>query len=158
MQVAIAVRADIPSWLSLAAEVEELFGPLVDDPGFQSALVRNIDRGTALCARAAGGHAGSALAGGLLFSARHPHYEITWLAVEGKSRGRGIGRLLVGALLAFISPPCTVDVWIFGPDHPGSGARIFYEKRGFEPTAQYSESGLRQVYRLHLPQAPVRHR
>ncbi|MEY9948359.1 GNAT family N-acetyltransferase [Kitasatospora sp. GAS1066B] len=154
MKIVTAVHADIPSWMSLAAEVEELFGPLVDDPGFQAALVRNIERGTALCVRAAEGRAGSALAGGLLFSARHPHYEITWLAVEGKARGRGIGRLLVDAALrAFTSPPCTVDVTTFGPDHPGSGARLFYEELGFEPTAQLCEGGSRQVYRLRLPLA-----
>ncbi|MEU9047373.1 MULTISPECIES: GNAT family N-acetyltransferase [unclassified Kitasatospora] len=152
MQIVTAVRADIPSWLALAAEVEDLFGPLVDDPGFQAALVRNIERGTALCVRAAEGHAGPALAGGLLFSARHLHYEITWLAVEGKSRGRGIGRLLVNsALRAFASPPCTVDVTTFGPDHPGSSARHFYEELGFEPTGQPIEGGSRQVYRLRLP-------
>ncbi|MFC9331432.1 GNAT family N-acetyltransferase [Kitasatospora sp. NPDC057015] len=152
MQIVTAVRADIPPWMSLAAEVEELFGPLVDAPEFQAALMRNIERGTALCARSGEGRTGSALAGGLLFSARHPHYEITWLAVGGRSRGQGIGRLLVdSALRAFTSPPCTVDVTTFGPDHPGRGARLFYEELGFEPTAQLNEGGSRQVYRLQLP-------
>ncbi|WP_404868504.1 GNAT family N-acetyltransferase [Kitasatospora griseola] len=152
MQTVTAVRADIHAWMSLAAEVEDLFGPLVDDPGFQAALMRNIERGTALCVRAAEGRAGSALAGGLLLSARHPHYEITWLAVEGKSRGQGIGRLLVdSALRAFTSPPCTVDVTTFGPDHPGSGARLFYEELGFESIGQLFAGGSRQVYRLQLP-------
>ncbi len=154
MQIVTAVRADILPWMSLAAEVEELFGPLVDDPGFQAALMRNIERGTALCVRAGEGRAGSALAGGLLFSGRYPHYEITWLAVDGKSRGQGVGRLLVeSALRAFTSTPCTVDVTTFGPEHPGCSARLFYEELGFEATAQLNEGGSRQVYRLQLPRA-----
>ncbi|MEU9074381.1 GNAT family N-acetyltransferase [Kitasatospora sp. NPDC048538] len=154
MKIVTAVRADIPSWMSLAAGVEELFGPLVDDPGFEAALVRNVERGTALCVRAAEGRPGSALVGGLLFSVRRPHYEITWLAVEGNARGQGIGRLLVeAALREFVSPPCSIDVTTFGPDHPGSGARLFYEELGFEPTAQLLEDGSRQVYRLQLPHA-----
>jgi hypothetical protein len=37
---------DIPAWLALAAQVEPLFGPHVDDPGFRRALHRDIARGT----------------------------------------------------------------------------------------------------------------
>ena len=35
MRVVLALAADIPAWLDLAAEVEPLFGPMADDPGFR---------------------------------------------------------------------------------------------------------------------------
>jgi hypothetical protein len=36
--VVVAQLEDTPAWLLLAAEVEPLFGPLVDDPHFLGAL------------------------------------------------------------------------------------------------------------------------
>lgn len=81
MRVETATSEDIPPWLELAAEVEFLFGPMVDDPGFHAALTRNIARGSAYCVRADGGAAGATLMGGLLFSGRKPLYRIGWLAV-----------------------------------------------------------------------------
>jgi len=43
MKVQVAQLEDIDSWLSLAAEVEDLFGPMVNEPGFMKALMRNIE-------------------------------------------------------------------------------------------------------------------
>jgi len=59
MRVDIATEADIPGWLDLAAEVEPLFGPLVHDPIFNRALLKNIRRGTAFCIRENDGPPGS---------------------------------------------------------------------------------------------------
>ena len=48
-QIVVAQREDQPAWLELAREVEPLFGPMVNDPGFHRALENNIARGTAYC-------------------------------------------------------------------------------------------------------------
>ncbi|MFI7670347.1 hypothetical protein [Nocardia sp. NPDC049526] len=50
MIVGPARQQDIPAFLSLAAEVEHWFGPMVDAPDFHEALENNIRRGTALIA------------------------------------------------------------------------------------------------------------
>ncbi|WP_455355405.1 GNAT family N-acetyltransferase [Streptomyces sp. SYSU K217416] len=151
MQAVPAVRADLPAWLGLASEVEDLFGPMVDDPQFRAAVERNMERGTALCVRAAGDEPGE-LAGGLLMSVQPPRYEISWLAVGGAWRGRGIGELLVRTALRDLAvAPGTVEVTTFGPDHPGHGARGFYEHLGFAPASHLSADGTRQTYRLRLP-------
>jgi len=44
--VVAATSEDVPGWLELAAEVEQLFGPMVDDPEFHRALARSISRTT----------------------------------------------------------------------------------------------------------------
>lgn len=83
MQVALAQLADIPAWLDLAAEVEFLFGPMVADPAFHTALAQHIQRQTAFCIREQANDSSTPLMGALLFSATHaPHYKISWLAVS----------------------------------------------------------------------------
>jgi ADP-ribose pyrophosphatase YjhB (NUDIX family) len=64
MRVDTAQLDDMPNWLALAAEVEPLFGPMVDDPGFTNALRANIQRGTACCVRENDGPPGTPLMGG----------------------------------------------------------------------------------------------
>ena len=80
MRVQTVISEDIPAWLKLAAEVEFLFGPMVDERGFHAALTKNISRGSAFCVRVDDGSVGSELMGGLLFSCRPPIYRIGWLA------------------------------------------------------------------------------
>jgi hypothetical protein len=65
--VRLAGEQDGPGFLDLAGQVEQWFGPMVDDPGFRAALDRHIRRATALVAIAAD-EAG--LLGGLLFGVR----------------------------------------------------------------------------------------
>jgi hypothetical protein len=56
----LARPEDLPGFLRLAGEVEQRFGPMVDDDGFRTAVMRNIGRGTALV----DDHQGSGLLGG----------------------------------------------------------------------------------------------
>ena len=51
MRVQIAQKEDVNSWLDLAGEVEGLFGPMVQEPSFLSALDRSIERRSAYCIR-----------------------------------------------------------------------------------------------------------
>lgn len=51
MIVQIAHLDDFLPWLDLAREVEDLFGPMVRQPGFEETLRKNILGGTAVCIR-----------------------------------------------------------------------------------------------------------
>jgi GNAT superfamily N-acetyltransferase len=151
MIVRLARQGDLPGFVALAGQVEHWFGPMVDDPGFSSAVSRHIDRATALVAAAP---SGAELLGGLLFGAQASSYHIHWLVVSESMRGRGVGRALVAdAVRRFVRGAGALEVETFGADHPGavtSGARVFYERLGFspaEPAPAGPEGGSRQIYR-----------
>lgn len=152
MDVVAARIEDIPPWLNLAAEVEFLFGPMLDDPAFHRALETNIRRHTAFCVREADGPSGTALMGAMLFSVKHaPSYSINWLSVVRRWRRAGVGRRLVQHVFGFVRPPAEISVTTFGEDDPaGRPARRFYERMGFyavEAAPTGPEGGSRQVYR-----------
>jgi GNAT superfamily N-acetyltransferase len=156
MIVVVACEQDILAWLDLTAEVEPLFGPMIDDPGFHRALRKSVARGTAFCVREAGGMPGVPLKGGLLFSPRPPQYTIGWLAVAREWRRCGVGRLLVKHALNLVARPAEVSVTTFGPGvEGGEAARAFYARLGFVPDEDAppgigSDGRPRQVYRLVL--------
>jgi len=155
MHVVLAQPADIPVWLNLAAEVESLFGPMVDDPAFHQALEGNIQRQTAFCIREQAHAPGTPLLGALLFSARHaPHYKISWLAVAQRWRRQGVAHALVEHCFQLIQPPAELSVVTFGADNAaGRAARQFYQRLGFhaaETAPDGPEGGTRQVYRRHF--------
>jgi GNAT superfamily N-acetyltransferase len=97
MIVQTATPEDVPAWLGLAAEVEELFGaPMAQDAGLRAALVRNLDRGSAFCVRVADGPPGVQLIGALLWRGHHPPaYQITWMSLAATHRRQGVGGALV---------------------------------------------------------------
>lgn len=154
MHVALAQPADLHSWLRLAAEVEPLFGPMVNDLGFHNALRKNIKRKTAFCVREDDGPHGTPILAGLLFSPKPPVYTIGWLAVTAASRRQGLGRLLIEQALTLVRPPAEVVVTTFGPGfQDGEPARRFYETMGFhpaEPAPAGPDGGERQIYRRTL--------
>ncbi|MFD5140547.1 GNAT family N-acetyltransferase [Streptomyces sp. NPDC058378] len=150
MNIRLAQEKDLAGLLDLAAQVEDWFGPMVEEPGFHRAVEEHIGRSEALVAEAPDGH----LAGGLLFGAVPPAYHVHWLVVGEKARGTGVGRaLMADAFRRYVRGPGTVEVITFGADHPGavdSGARVFYERLGFTPAEAAEpgpEGGSRQVYR-----------
>jgi GNAT superfamily N-acetyltransferase len=137
-------REDVASWLEIVREVEHLFGPM---PDFESTLLRNIGRGTALCVR----DTNCQVLGGVLVRAL-PRTQITWLAVRASARGTGIGHALVAEALRHCPPPSEVLVDTFGADNiEGRPARRLYESFGFVPAEHLPngpEGGSRQRYRL----------
>jgi GNAT superfamily N-acetyltransferase len=153
-RVVVAQPEDIPAWLILAAEVEPLFGPLVNEPSFQRALHKNNARGTAYCVREQDGPPGVPLCGGLLWSAHAPLYTIGWLAVAKQHRRHGIGLRLVEHVLRLVDVPAEVIVTTFGAGDPaGEPARRFYERIGFqaaEAAPNGPDGGSRQIFRLCL--------
>ena len=157
MQVEVAELRDIRSWLDLAAEVEALFGNMLDDHGFYDVLLRSIDRRSAYCVRERDGPPGAPLMGGMLFSPGRPNrpkYRIGWLAVAERWRRRGVGRRLVEHALRQVKRPATISVVTFGDDvDSGKPARLLYERIGFSPAELAPigpEGGSRRVYRLEL--------
>ena len=155
MKVQIATRSDIPGWLELASQVEFLFGPMVDQPDFHSALCKNIDRKSAYCVREQDGSAGALLMGGLFLSSRPPAYDIRWLSVDEQWRRKGIGTVLLAHVFNLIKPPAELFVATFGEDNlEGQPARHFYKKMGFEPFTEAPpgpEGGSREVFRKSFP-------
>jgi GNAT superfamily N-acetyltransferase len=152
MDVVLAQIADIQPWLELAAEVEDLFGPMVADPAFHAALERALQRQTAFCIREQADTPGTPLKGALLFSAaRAPDYRIGWLAVAQRWRRHGVAQALLGYCVALIQPPAELSVITFGEDNlAGRPARRFYERMGFhgaEAAPNGPEGGTRQVFR-----------
>lgn len=135
MIITRASRSDVPAWLALAAQVESLFGPMVEDLRFVAALERNIDRGSAYCVRE-NDQATDKILGGLMWSAHPPDYEIGWLAVADGHRDLGIGRLLVRHALSLAPSASVVTVTTFAPEVSGGEAALrFYERLGFVPSA-----------------------
>ncbi|MDQ2741081.1 MAG: GNAT family N-acetyltransferase [Chloroflexota bacterium] len=158
MDVVVAQYRDVRNWLDLAAEVEHLFGSMLDSPGFYQALLGAIERRTAFCVREGDGPAGAPLMGGILFSPssqEHPEYRIRWLSVDEKWRRHGVARLLVEHVFDFVPPPATMTVVTFGEDVVlGQPARTFYERLGFYPAEMAPrgpEGGSRLVYRHEFP-------
>ena len=133
MIVQIAQPDDYGAWLRLAGEVEDLFGAMVGEEAFQQTLLKNLQRGTALCVRAQDGSAGVDLLGGLFYSPKPPIYKISWLAVTQAWRRRGIGQTLVEAFLERVIPPAELVVTTFSAEMArGEAARRFYGKLGFQ--------------------------
>ena len=142
-------------FLALAAEVENWFGPMVDEPGFHQAVRTNIERRSALVAT----DDDDRVVGGLLFSHhKAPEYDIGWVVVTESARSVGVGAaLLADAFRRWVRPPCTVNVVTFGLDHPGARSRGFYERLGFQPAeivADGPEGGSRQRFQLPLDALP----
>ncbi|NIK67350.1 GNAT family N-acetyltransferase [Paenibacillus sp. BK720] len=156
MKVVNAAKEDIKQWLILAVEVEELFGPMVNDPLFVRTLERNICEGRAFCIRENDGVPGEPLLGGILISTRNaPSYKIGWLAVSEKARNQGAASALMRHVLELFQSPAEVSVVTFGEDLEGGlPARKLYEKFGFvpqeDPVPRGPEGGGRQLYILML--------
>jgi ribosomal protein S18 acetylase RimI-like enzyme len=156
MKIVQATMEDISGWLVLAAEVESLFGPMVDDPNFILALEKNINRKSALCVRENNGSAGSRLLGGMLFSSAHaPNYKLGWLAVSMNARNKGIATALFNHVIGSVEIPSEIIVTTFGEDSlEGQPARRFYQKLGFvamqDEVPNGPEGGSRQNFKLTI--------
>jgi len=162
VRVQLAVEEDVPAWLELAREVEPLFGPMAEDPGFARALRSNIARCSAFCVRQGDDPAPVPLLGAVLFDWREaPRHHIRWLAVSANARRAGIGRALVERCLAGVRTPAEIAVVTFGAEVIGGApARRLYESFGFAP-AESEERGpegrTRQAFRMALERTAPRY-
>lgn len=139
--------------MTLANEVEGLFGPM---PEFDQRAARAIQRGSAFVVE----EAHEVLGAALLSPDDKPH-QIRWLAVREVARRRGVGSLLMAAILR-TWPIGDIEVITFASSIPGgAAARRFYEKFGFScegATNSAPDSGPRDLFALRRPHdltAPV---
>ncbi|MBT2530758.1 GNAT family N-acetyltransferase [Arthrobacter sp. ISL-48] len=134
-QVRAATLADTSGCLELAAEVEDLFGPM---PHFDKQVRNSIGRGVVLVVACETKVHGAAL----LSRDDQPHH-INWLSVRSTSRRTGIASLLMEGILNRW-PTDAIEVVTFGSDVAGGlPARRFYERHGFRSLgpAQPAEDG-----------------
>ena len=124
----LSCPADYEAWLSLAAEVEHLFGPMAREASFQAGLREAIAEHRAFCVDAAASQ--GCLAGGVVIS--HPGNRVEWLAVSGRARGRGLGASLLRMAISRLDPDRSVTVQTFSSSSgEGLPARNLYRKFGF---------------------------
>lgn len=128
-QVRVAAQADFQGWISLAREIEPLFGPMADEPGFRDGLRQAITAHTAFCvADPAPGSTG--ILGGVVISLALN--EIAWLAVTSDSRGKRIGAALVERAICELDSSRPIYVTTFAADiAEGQAARKLYREFGF---------------------------
>jgi ribosomal protein S18 acetylase RimI-like enzyme len=119
-------RGDHGAWLAIAAEVEPLFGPMVDSADFRQGIQACIDGGEAYGVE----DEARALAGIVALS--RTSNEIVWLAVKKDKRGRGYGGLLVEKAVEVLGKDREIHVQTFASSSPeGAGARAIYRRHGF---------------------------
>ncbi|MFY9397069.1 MAG: N-acetyltransferase [Desulfomonilia bacterium] len=130
MEIHSASIEDFEGWLALAAELEPLFGPMVNDLSFHQALVEAIREGRAWCVRENEGPPGAPLCGGIVVNGFRN--EIDWFGVAERFRGRGLGRALLDHALARLDPCEEVTVRTFDRSSAqGKPARHLYRSFGF---------------------------
>ena len=143
LQIGLAHRDDVESWLRLAEDFVPLFGPM---PGFEAVLVRKIAQQQAFSARTDIENAG--FIGGVLIGGSESKYAIRWLAVSSEFRRLGVGKKLVEAALSSVPPDTVVHVDTFVAGSPGAeAAKRLYIGCGFIPMEVWKEGEVvRQRY------------
>ena len=117
------ISKDVASWLELADEVEDLFGPM---PDFEEHIRRGIARGTAVVVVDS-----DAVAGAALLSRDDEPHAINWLSVRSAQRRSGVAHMLMEEILRRW-PIGDVEVTTFGRDvGGGADARRLYTRFGF---------------------------
>ncbi len=144
MLVRIAGFEHMQPLLAVAAQVGPLFGvpELERTRDFREFLERKIGQGEALVALDR--RSGRTL-GFLCFSRRHNR--ISFLAVDGGCRRRGVGSRLLGCALSLLDAgrPCGVTTFCQG--HPGGEpARALYRAFGFRELEPLEHLGLPRAY------------
>ena len=138
MKTVIAELTDFDAFLSLAREVEHLFGPMADEESFQEALRQAISNRSVFCIRSGQDGNDQTLIGGVVIST--DLNEISWLAVSKSHRGHGYGRALLGTAISKLNRQADILVQTFDDSVPeGKAARKLYLEFGF---TDYEEAGL----------------
>ena len=134
----LAGTDDLAGWMEMVSVVRDNFPGLDTAEGWESyraTVAKNIDRGTALCAK----HGGRVV-GVLLFSCGSQC--LSCLAVHPEHRQRGIASALIERMLALFPPGVDITVTTFREGDPkGAAPRALYRRFGFEPGELVTEFG-----------------
>ena len=143
MKIDAVGKKDVVVWMNLAKEVEPLFGPMVGQDDFHTAMKDIISSQNAFCARDENGQA-------LGIVAVDPEQnEILWLAVANAARGYGIGQELLAHAIDCLDAKRPLRVQAFAAGVPaGTGARKLYLNAGFVDIADggLNPAGLPTVF------------
>jgi len=130
MNIVYAELTDFDAWISLAREVEPLFGPMADELSFQESLKQAIYLKTAFCIRSDLNEKKKNLKGGVVISKESN--EIAWLAVSQQYRGNGYGRQLIDFAISNLNQQENIFVQTFDQSvSEGKPARKLYLEFGF---------------------------
>ena len=130
MNIVYAELIDFDAWISLAREVEPLFGPMADELSFQESLKQAISLNTAFCIRSDMNEKKKNLKGGVVISKESN--EIAWLAVSQQYRRNGYGRKLIEFAIGNLNQRENIFVQTFDKSvSEGEPARKLYLDFGF---------------------------
>lgn len=126
--VSLAQMSDLPSWMKLVERVRWNFPGLESEEALadhRQMVIKNIRRGTAICAKDAG-----KVVGVLLFSIRQNM--LSCMAVDPDYRRQGIASRMIQCMLACLPVDRPVQVITFREgDEKGIAPRALYKKLGF---------------------------
>lgn len=154
MNVVVSGAEDFSGWLELAAEVEHLFGPMVEESDFHRGLRAAIDEGRAFCIRDASKTHEARLCGGIVILPWA--HEIAWFAVRRDCRGNGHGKALLAHALSRFEPEADICVQTFDATiDQGRPARSLYRRFGFvdQKTCAPNSAGLPTVIMVRRKRA-----
>ncbi len=126
-KITIAAMHDLERWLALCDRVKgEFHGiDLRNDESYRNAVVKNIERGSAVFVAE-----GERIIGAMIYSTRSKH--IGWIAVDPEYRRQGIGAALVAYFFDRFGDTEVLTVKTFlKSDVSGPRAHGFYESMGF---------------------------
>ncbi len=130
MNVKISSTTDYQMWLSLAKEVEPLFGPMVNEKEFQYALKKALNNKRAYCIYSEEHTPSNSIVGGIIIS--KALNEILWFAVSSAYRKKGYGRKLLCTALLKLDKNRVITVQTFDKSATaGTAARKLFQDFGF---------------------------
>lgn len=128
IEIVNAVPSMIEDWMALVLDMRAHY-PGLDVSAYRETVLKNMARGSALCALS-DGH----LAGFLLFFEKR--HMLSCMGVAAAYRRQGIGRALIEQMLERMPDDEEIHVVTYRADDPmGKGARALYQSMGFEPDA-----------------------
>lgn len=130
MDIVCSKITDFDAWISLARQVESLFGPMADELDFQDALKQALSSSTAFCIRSEPKKDNHRLIGGVIVSKEMN--EIAWLAVSQEDREKGYGRRLTEFAISKLNQKENIFLQTFDRSVcEGEAARKLYLDVGF---------------------------
>lgn len=128
IEIQCAVESDFDEWMTLVEMLRDNFPGLETSEGltdYGQTLKRNIERGSALCAKVDG-----VIVGILLYSVKHNM--LSCMAVHPDHRRRGVAKALIIEMLKRLDRSRDITVTTFREGDPlGIAPRALYKKMGF---------------------------
>ncbi len=141
-----ASPSDAPGWMRLVEAVKDNFPGLVMED-YRRVLMKNIERGSAICVRLE-----TEVVGALLFSTAQR--TLSFLAVHPAHRRNGLAATMVEKMLTAFPGGEEISVTTFRGDDPlGAAPRALYMKLGFQAAELVTEFG-HPCQRFVLKQPP----